>query len=140
DDDSYLGIHCPGSANHQITGYLVHGFHPEVRPGLSPFSSYIRRFLCVREEKVVENDVVEQLCGHLGDMLHVLSIFRLCVSERSELAIIVVRKADRSSDFDPLARKKLFDFRDQRRLGELSTPVRLQINLIYMQLASNDAP
>ena len=140
DDDFHLGVHCLCRTNHQVLRRIVHQLQAIGGPCPITFGSHLYRTLTTGEEKVVEQELIEMTGSGLSDLLHHLAMLRVRVAEGLKLVALIDGKGDATCHLETLFQEELLGFLNRFIIYNQQIAMRLQVDLIDIQLAGDDCP
>ena len=119
---------------------IIHQLQTIRRPTQIPFRCYLHSTLTTREEEIVEQELIEMLCCRLGNLLHHLPMLRVRVAERLKLIALVDSEGDTASHLDALFLEELLRLLNRGIIHNMQVTMRLQVDLIHIQLTGDRGP
>ena len=140
DDDLDLRVDGPRRPHHQVPPGIVHLGQPEFRPGAVALRGDIAIGFAVREEEVIEDELVEVPGGELDNVFELLPVLGVRVAIRFELVGLADRHRDAAGDLDALAQEELLGLVQGRRVHHHHVARRLQIDLVHLHVLGHGFP
>ena len=140
--DDALDLRVDGlrGADDQVAAGLVHPLQAVRGPAPVPLGGNLHVLLAAGEEEVVQEQLVEVAGRRLGHLLHPFPVFRVRIAEGFEVVRLADGVRDAAGDLEALLLEELLGLLERGVVDQEHVAVRLQVDLVHVQLAGDGLP
>ena len=140
DDDLDLGVDGLGRVDDERLAGFLEELQAVFRPAAVALGLDLHVLLAAGEEEVVEDEFVEMLRRVLRDAAHHLAVLRVGIAEGLEIVGFVDGVGDAAGHLDASLEEEGLGLFEGLVVHDQQVAVRLQIDLVHVQLVGNDLP